>query len=147
MTVKGIGAKKRQQYGRAVLTIIKQYCEKNAMDLDVGIETAPTQPKSITRRLDAKEKAFELFTHKRPIQEVAATINRAESTTTQYLIDYIRAKGVSDSSPWVEKPMNRKIKHAIQEIGCKQKNLIFRHLKGKASYPDINITLACLKNL
>ncbi|MFZ9032633.1 MAG: DNA helicase RecQ [Anaerohalosphaeraceae bacterium] len=147
MTVKGIGAKKRQQYGRAVLTIIKQYCEKNAMDLDVGIETAPTQPKSITRRLDAKEKAFELFTNKRPIQEVAATINRAESTTTQYLIDYIRLKGVSDSSPWVEKQMNRKIKHAIQEIGCKQKNLIFRHLKGKASYPDINITLACLKNL
>ncbi|MHC5214830.1 MAG: RQC domain-containing protein, partial [Planctomycetota bacterium] len=146
MTVKGIGAKKRQQYGRAVLTIIKQYCEKNVMDLDIGIETASAQPKPVTSRFDAKEKAFELFTKKRPIQEIAATINRAESTTIQYLIDYIRAKGVSDSSPWVEKKMNRKIQQAIQDIGCKQKNLIFRHLKGKASYPDINITLACLRN-
>ena len=146
MTVKGIGAKKRQQYGRAVLTIIKQYCEKNAMDFDIGIETAPAKQKPVTRRLDAKEKAFELFTKKRPIQEIAATINRAESTTTQYLIDYIRAKGVSDSFPWVDKQMTRKIQGAIQEIGCKQKNLIFRHLKGKASYPDINITLACLRN-
>ncbi|MHC4770781.1 MAG: DNA helicase RecQ [Planctomycetota bacterium] len=143
MTVKGIGAKKRQQYGRAVLTIIKQYCEKNVMDLDIGIETASAQPKPVTSRFDAKEKAFELFTKKRPIQEIAATINRAESTTIQYLIDYIRAKGVSDSSPWVEKKMNRKIQQAIQD---KQKNLIFRHLKGKASYPDINITLACLRN-
>ncbi|MHC4286906.1 MAG: DNA helicase RecQ, partial [Planctomycetota bacterium] len=117
MTVKGIGAKKRQQYGRAVLTIIKQYCEKNVMDLDIGIETASAQPKPVTSRFDAKEKAFELFTKKRPIQEIAATINRAESTTIQYLIDYIRAKGVSDSSPWVEKKMNRKIQQAIQEIG------------------------------
>ncbi|MHC4962658.1 MAG: DNA helicase RecQ, partial [Planctomycetota bacterium] len=114
MTVKGIGAKKRQQYGRAVLTIIKQYCEKNVMDLDIGIETASAQPKPVTSRFDAKEKAFELFTKKRPIQEIAATINRAESTTIQYLIDYIRAKGVSDSSPWVEKKMNRKIQQAIQ---------------------------------
>ncbi|MHC5101502.1 MAG: DNA helicase RecQ, partial [Planctomycetota bacterium] len=146
MTVKGIGAKKRQQYGRAVLTIIKQYCEKNVMDLDIGIETASAQPKPVTSRFDAKEKAFELFTKKRPIQEIAATINRAESTTIQYLIDYIRAKGVSDSSPWVEKKMNRKIQQAIQEIGSKQKSLIFRHLKGKVSYPDINITLACLRN-
>ena len=116
------------------------------MDLDIGIEKAPAQLKPVTSRLDARKKAFELFTKKRPIQEIAATINRAESTTIQYLIDYIRAKGVSDSSPWVDKQMTRKIQGAIQEIGCKQKNLIFRHLKGKASYPDINITLACLRN-
>jgi ATP-dependent DNA helicase RecQ len=146
MTVKGIGAKKRQQYGRTVLTIIKQYCEKNALDLDIGIETPSRPSKPTVTRENAKEKAFELFAKQRPIREIAATINRAESTTAQYLIDYIRAKSISDSSPWVDKQRTRKIEQAIRKIGSKQKKLISSHLDGQVSYHEISITLACMRN-
>ncbi|MEN8127018.1 MAG: DNA helicase RecQ [Planctomycetota bacterium] len=146
MTVKGIGAKKRQQYGRAVLTIIQKYCEKHHLDMDIGIEAAPKPPRAATEAKNAKERAFELFAKQHPIREIAAAVNRAESTTAQYLTEYIQANGISDPSPWVDQQTAKKIRHTIRTIGSKQKSLIFRHLNGKASYPDINITLACLRN-
>ncbi|MHC5093491.1 MAG: DNA helicase RecQ, partial [Planctomycetota bacterium] len=60
MTVKGIGAEKRQQYGRAVLTIIKKYCDKHHLDMDMGIEAVPRQIKPSVEKTTAKEQAFEL---------------------------------------------------------------------------------------
>ncbi|MHC4553348.1 MAG: DNA helicase RecQ, partial [Planctomycetota bacterium] len=50
MTAKGIGAKKRQQYGRAVLTIVKQYCEKHHLDMDVDFEMAPRPIKPVENK-------------------------------------------------------------------------------------------------
>ena len=146
MTVKGVGAKKRQQYGRAVLTIIKKYCEKHAMDMDIGIEKTAGKPKPATKSHNAKEQAFELFAKKRPIREIAATINRAESTTTQYLTDYINAESIADPSPWVNKQTAQKIHRGIRKIGSKQLKLIFDHLDGQVDYNKIRITLACMRN-
>jgi len=146
MTVKGIGAKKRQQYGRAVLTIIKRYCEKHAMDTDIDIETTTHKPKPTANSLNAKEQAFELFAKKRPIREIAAIINRAESTTTQYLTDYIKAESIADPSPWVDKKTAQEIHHAIRKVGSKQLKLIFDQLNGKIDYNQIHITLVCMRN-
>ena len=146
MTVKGIGSKKRQQYGRAVLTIIKKYCETHHLDMDIGVETAPRPIKSIVETVTAKERAFVLFAKQLPIREIAATINRAESTTIQYLTDYIQIEKISDPSPWVDKQTARKIQQAIQTIGSKQKRLISEHLDKQVGYHEINITLACLRN-
>ncbi len=147
MAVKGIGVKKRQQYGRAVLTIIQKYCEKHAKDMDIGIETETPQSKPAVNRPNAKEQAFELFAKQRPIREIAATINRAESTTNQYLVDFIHHKNIADPSPWVNRKTAEKIEQAIRKLSSKQKTLIFKHLNGQATYHEISITLACLKNL
>ncbi len=148
MTVKGIGSRKRQQYGRAVLTIIKQHCEKHHLDMDIGtIDTAPAagKPKPVAKT-NAKEQAFELFCKQRPVREVAAAINRAESTTTQYLLEFIQQENIADCAPWVEKSSSEKIKQAVRKLGTKQVKLIFDHLNGQVDYNTIRITLACLKN-
>jgi ATP-dependent DNA helicase RecQ len=151
MNIKGIGTKKRQQYGRPVLTIIGKYCEKHALEMNISDESTTaglsTQQQSRPARSGAKERAFELFAKQRAIREIAATINRAESTTVQYLVEFIREEGVSDPSPWVETAMARKIQQTVRKIGSKQKSLIFKQLNGQATYPDINITLACLRNV
>ncbi|MHC5103103.1 MAG: DNA helicase RecQ [Planctomycetota bacterium] len=146
MTVKGIGAKKRQQYGRAVLTIIKKYCDKHHLDMDMGIEAVPRQIKPSVEKTTAKEQAFELFTKQRPIREIAATVNRAESTTVQYLIEFIRQENISDSSAWIDKKTSKNIEQAVRKIGSKQKKLIFNHLNKQVDYMQINITLACMRN-
>ena len=147
MSVKGIGTQKRQQYGRAVLTIIGKYCEKHHLEMDVSDEAA-TDDFSTRRpsRSDAKERAFELFTQGRPIREIAATVNRAESTTVQYLVEFIRAEGISDPSAWIDQQTAEKIQRAIRKVGSKQKKLIFEHLNKRVSYHEISITLACLRN-
>jgi len=149
-SVKGIGTQKRQQYGRAVLTIIGKYCEKHHLKMDVSDELVPTdfstQRQSRPSRSDAKERAFELFTQGRPIREIAATINRAESTTVQYLVEFIRAEGISDPSAWIDQQTAEKIQRAIRNVGSKQLKLIFEHLNGAVDYNTIRITLACLRN-
>ena len=146
MTAKGIGAKKRQQYGRAVLTIIKKYCESHHLQMDISIEPAEKKTTNTTSSVSPKERAFELFAKQRPIREIAATINRAESTTAQYLTDYIQSEGINDPTPWVDAETAQEIRQTVKKIRTKQKSLIFKHLDGQASYPDINITLACLRN-
>jgi ATP-dependent DNA helicase RecQ len=146
MMVKGIGARKRQQYGRAVLTIIQKYCKKHHLDMDIGIGTKPRQPESSAKAVTAKQRAFELFAKQRPVSQIAAIVNRAESTTTQYLVDYINIKKIADPSPWVNEQTANKIHQAVRAVGSKQKSMLFKHLKGQATYPDINITLACLRN-
>ena len=148
MTVKGVGSKKRQQYGRAVLTIIKTYCEKHAlaMDADTGQALPHFGLGGKKKRNEAKERAFELFAQARPIQQVAAATNRAESTTVQYLCEFIQEEGVDDPTPWVNPQTAKKIQQAIQKVGSKQLKLIFDHLNGQVDYNTIRITLACLKN-
>lgn len=147
MNVKGIGTKKRQQYGRAVLTIIGKYCAKHHLEMDVSDEAAMDD--FSTRRpsrSDAKKRAFELFAKLRPIREIAATINRAESTTVQYLVEFIQQEGISDPSIWVDGQAAKKIQLAIRKVGSKQLKLIFDHLNGQVDYNQIKITLACLRN-
>jgi ATP-dependent DNA helicase RecQ len=148
MTVKGVGVQKRQQYGRAVLTIIKKYCEKNAlgMDADTGQALPHFGLGGKKKRNEAKEKTFELFGQGRTIQHVAATVNRAESTIVQYLVEFIQEEGISDPSFWVDPQTAKKIQLAIQKVGSKQLKLIFDHLNGQVDYNTIRITLACLRN-
>jgi len=150
MTAKGIGTKKRQQYGRAVLTIIGKYCEKHHLEMDVSDVSTPADfsppRRNRPNRNEAKERAFELFTQGRPIREIAASINRTESTTVQYLVEFIRAEGISDPSAWIDKQTAGKIQRAVRKVGSKQKKLIFDHLSQQASYHEISITLACLRN-
>ncbi|MDH4203154.1 MAG: helix-turn-helix domain-containing protein [Phycisphaerae bacterium] len=147
MGVKGIGVQKRQQYGRAVLTIIRKYCEKHALDMDVDAAPALSNFGLGRKKPNlAKGRAFELFAQGRSIQQVAPVINRAKSTTVQYLCEYIQEEGVDDPTPWVNSKTVQEIQQAIQGVGTKQLKLIFDHLNGKTDYNKIRIVLACLRN-
>jgi ATP-dependent DNA helicase RecQ len=147
MGVKGIGVQKRQQYGRAVLTIIRKYCEKHALNMDVDAAPALSNFGLGRKKPNfAKGRAFELFAQGRSIQQVAPVINRAKSTTVQYLCEYIQEEGVDDPTPWVNSKTVQEIQQAIQAVGAKQLKLIFDHLNGKTDYNKIRIVLACLRN-
>jgi ATP-dependent DNA helicase RecQ len=36
LEVKGVGEKKRRQYGQVVLAAINDYCQANTLDMDIG---------------------------------------------------------------------------------------------------------------
>jgi hypothetical protein len=148
MAVKGVGSKKRQQYGRAVLTIIRKYCEKHAltMDADAGQTLPHFGLGGRKKRNDAKERAFELFGRGCSIQHVAAAVNRAESTAIKYLCEFIQEEGINDPTCWVDLKTAGAIENAIQNVGSKQLKLIFDHLNGQVDYNQIRILLACLRN-
>ena len=88
--------------------------------MNIGIETTPRQAKPDVEKVTAKEEAFELFSKQRPIHEIAAKINRAESTTVKYLIEFIQQENISDPAAWIDKKTSKN----IQLLCCSTETLI-----------------------
>jgi len=77
---------------------------------------------------------------------VAAAINRAESTTVQYLVEYIQNEKTTTPLPWVAEPTFKIIIDAAKQAGAERIKPIFDFLQGRIDYHQIRISLACLRN-
>lgn len=153
LNVSGVGEKKSQQYGEAFLNAIKQYCQENDVDMDIqhpagtSVDYLQNHENSPRPKLSkARQDAFALFKQGLSIKEVAQSVERAESTTVQYLVEYIQQENISDPSPWVEDQTVRRILDAARQIEAERLKPIFDHLNGQIPYDQIRITLACLRN-
>jgi len=150
---KGVGEKKCRQYGEAVLAVIKDYCTANSLEMDMGAypetvsaEPQVNKPRTRSNLSKARQLAFDLFEQKLPIKEVAKSVNRAQSTTTQYLVEYIKREKINNPYPWVDKQSFGCIMDAVRQVGSYRMKPIFDLLNGEIDYNQIRISLACLRN-
>jgi len=153
LQVKGVGEKKCEQYGEAVLAVIKDYCLANSLEMDVGAYTRTVsaqlqvnKPKTRSRAGKARQVAFDLFEQRISIKEVAESVDRAESTTAQYLVEYIGREKITDPYPWVDEQTFGRIVEAVQQVGDGRMKSIFDLLNGEIDYNQIRISFACLNN-
>jgi ATP-dependent DNA helicase RecQ len=94
----------------------------------------------------AKTDAFESFAQGCSVQEVATKIGRAESTTSGYLGEFIRAKGITDPSPWVNSDDIASIKSAASEAGSLERLAPIKEKLGDDfTYEQIRVVIDCLK--
>ncbi|MBN2377589.1 MAG: DNA helicase RecQ [Sedimentisphaerales bacterium] len=146
LEVNGVGQTKCQQYGQDILEVIKDYCHTNGVDMDAQTpaetciaEDVPSNPSK------ARSDAFNLFSQELSIKEVAQSVNRAESTTVKYLLEYIKQKGIDNPYPWIDnEQVIHRIADAAEKVGTERLKPIFDYLEGEISYDQIRITLACL---
>jgi len=153
LEVKGVGEIKCRQYGKVMLAAIKDYCLANSLEMDVGAnpETASAklqviEQKTRSKLSEARQLAFDLFEQKVSIEEVAKSVNRAESTTIQYLVEYIKRGKISNPYPWVDEQTFSRIMNAVKQVGSDRIKPIFDLLNGEVDYNQIRIGLACLRN-
>ena len=153
LEVKGIGEKKAQQYGEVVLAAIIDYCQANSLEMDIGVTSETTsleppadEPKKRSKLSKARQLAFAMFERKLSIEEVAKSVDRAESTATQYLIEYIDREKISNPSPWVDEQTFGSIINAVKQVGTGKMKPVFDFLNGEIDYNQIRISLACLRN-
>ena len=106
LEVKGVGEAKCEQYGKVVLAAIKDYCQANSLEMDIGANTETVsaelpanKSKTHSKLSKARQLAFDLFEQKLSIDKVAKSVNRAESTTTQYLVEYVKQKKINNPHP------------------------------------------------
>ena len=154
--VRGIGAKKLADFGQPLVTLIAAFCHEHNIGTDIPPATlpsfaAPTAPVTFPKGLksDAKRLAFKLFAEGRTIDEVRQKIERAQSTTTEYLADYIATEKPTSIDPWVAAPLYQRIAAAIEGV---QKHAapeeawrlspIFAALDGAVPYDDIRLVVA-----
>jgi ATP-dependent DNA helicase RecQ len=145
LLVKGVGEAKRTQYGDAFLACIDQYCTLQGVSRDAGEDVAvPTaRPLPTAARTRGAELAREYFARGASLEETAAAIGRARSTTAGYLLEYLRDERVEDPTPWVEPEKVALIEAAVDGQQIDRLKPLHEQLEGQASYDELRIVLAC----
>jgi ATP-dependent DNA helicase RecQ len=155
LEVRGVGERKRDDYGDAFVTAITDYCSAGGVPVDVAETGSELTPSRRTRVDDAEARtgpnaattaSFGHFRRGASIEEVMESMGRARSTVAGYLSEYLRYEQIQDPSPWVEEELVKQIELAIAEVGLVGLKPIFDHLGGEVPYEPIRIVATCVAN-
>ena len=80
-----------------------------------------------------------MFAKGRSVTEVATQVQRAPSTTVQYLVEYIQAEQPESIEAWVDETTYRTIAKASDEVGTRRLRPIFEHLGEAVPYDTIRL--------
>jgi ATP-dependent DNA helicase RecQ len=147
----GVGEKKLREYGDEFLAEVRAYCN----DSGVATDVTPDEPARavVTQRRDGPSASATLaFPHFRlgmSVEDVARKLGRAPSTVAGYLGDYLRADGVTDPTPGVDRAAARRIEDAIERVGGGRLKSVFDELTEAghpATYDEIRVVATCVAN-
>jgi ATP-dependent DNA helicase RecQ len=139
--IEGVGGRRRDSFGRDFLALIIAYCREQGLSLD---QAAPGRPQSERRIPQASRAAFEMFAKGALIESVMATLDRARSTTCQYLVDYIRAKRPASIDRWVAPQTYKMVTEKAAKMEDGRLKPIYEALGGKVSYDEIKLVMTHL---
>ena len=88
--------------------------------------------------------AAALFRKGMSVDDVAAQLGRARSTTLQYLCDFLRVEPPRSVATWVSDDVYRQVADAASRVGAEKLKPIFEALDGMVSFDDIRIVVTHL---
>ncbi len=143
--VYGIGSRKVEQFGEAVLRCISEYCEQHHVSMD-NATPPPTMPETphVKTMTPTRSQAFALFREGAAIDDVIHQTGRARTTIVDYLSDFIRQEKPASIDAWVTPELNARIAAAVKEHGSARLKPLFVALEEKVSYEEIRIVVAHL---
>ena len=153
LKVYGIGQQKLEEFGAAVVAAISEYSSEQELTTDLPI-TSQSSQKNATRKTKsashsehptaASEAYFDLFDQGLTVEEVALQLDRASSTVTGHLIKYLRARRISDVTPFLPQATVERVTQAAEEVGTGRLKPIFEALEESVTYDDIRIVVTSL---
>lgn len=156
-SIDGLGKSKAEQFGERLRSAIEDYCREQGLPVNVrpSLDRSKADPdtKEVAeggaawkrRRSNmtaAKAHAFKMFAEGVSLEEVAAAIDRAPSTTANYLVEYILDKGLKSLNPWVNEAAYARVSQVVREKGTRMLKPIFDELNGEVSYDIIKLVAA-----
>ncbi len=145
--VHGIGEKKAADYGQDLLELLSAYCEEQGVETDVrGVSAAPPPPAEVRSVSGVRQEAWALFAKGTSVEDTAAALGRAASTTMQYLTDYLTSEQITDPAPWVDGETFERVRSVWLEQEDARLRPIHEALGGQVEYDQIRIAVTCLKN-
>jgi ATP-dependent DNA helicase RecQ len=137
-TVRGVGQKKLADYGKTFTEHIRAYCRGHGLAADQS--GSNEAPRRIARRVSAARKmAFELFARGASIEEVMKAADRAHSTASQYLVEYIAAECPAKIDRWIAPETYNLVAKAARRLGTTPLRPIFEAFDGAIPYDTIRI--------
>jgi len=149
--VRGVGETKLKDFGELFTDRIKRFCITHELSENCQIEQKAERihkPRDKNQLSGSEVKAFACFADGLSIKETAVKLDRALSTTSSYMMTYIRHQQICDPSPWIDAAVIEKINAIVSELetdpewGGRLKP-IFVKLDEQVTYEDIRIVLAC----
>jgi ATP-dependent DNA helicase RecQ len=152
----GVGERKAADLGPRFLAKIAAYCAAHGLDQDVlpapafafdglagdgrpgGAAPRPTG----VRPSAAKAAAFDLFTAGTPVPEVAARVDRADTTVWDYLAEWVAGAQPATLDPWVDDVTAVRIEAALAQTGTLRLGPLYRALDGEVPYHMLRVVVA-----
>jgi ATP-dependent DNA helicase RecQ len=143
LLVYGIGSKRIEQFGEALLRNIKDYCAEHQlpMDNEPAPVAAPAPVKNVT---PGRALAIQLFKEGAAIDDVIHQTGRARATILDYLADFIRQEKPASIDTWIAKDVYERVAAAIAKHGCARLKPLFIELEEKVPYDEIRLVAAHL---
>lgn len=138
---RGIGGRKVETYGRDFLAAITSYCREHgaAMDQAPGVESPP--PRRVPQ---AARMAFGMFAKGASIESVMQSMDRARSTTCEYLAEYIRHERPASIERWVSPDVYKLVAGKAESSEAGRLKPIYESLDGEVSYDEIRLVMTHL---
>lgn len=141
--VHGVGDKKTSEYGTIFTEAIAGHTQGRGPTTPAAPAAQPTREAVATNA--SRQLAFDLFREGKSIAEVSAQLNRAVSTVSQYLAEFIEQTEISDPAPWVDAETHAKVRAARKQFPDDRLKPIYEALNGSIPYDAIRLSLACMK--
>jgi ATP-dependent DNA helicase RecQ len=147
----GIGDAKLREYGDRFLQAVIRHSQEHGLSTDVTLPPRPLPPRPSPkppgepRQLSPlKLRAFDLFRQGAVVEDVMHQTQRARSTITDYLAEFIRRERPADIRLWVADDIYERVAAAARQVGRGFLKPIFLALGETISYDDIRLVLAHL---
>ena len=146
LLVYGIGSRKIEDYGEAILRCIAEHCAEHGMPMDA--EAAPVvvapRPAKMSAMTASKAQAYDLFREGSAIEDVVHQTGRARTTVTEYLCDFIVQEKPASVETWVAAELYDRVAAMVRQHGCGKLKPLFIALEEKVTYDEIRIVVAHL---
>ena len=152
LNIRGVGKAKIEAFGERFLQAIQDGCGPLGLELDADAGSRPrnlrpTRPERSGPRplTESRRAAFDLFDQGKSLADVSEALERAPSTTLQYLVEYIQHRPPESMEPWVTGARQQQIEELAHIHGTELSRPIFEAANGALSYEEIRPVLAWLR--
>ena len=150
----GIGDAKLLDLGQRFLQVILDHCGSTGVAVDVIPPSRgfPAKtPEIAAPRLAAKPgsrpaQAFDLFRAGAAIEDVMHQTNRARTTVTEYLCDFIRRERPPSLSAWMAPEVYERVAASVRRLGADRLKPIFLDLGETVPYEQIRLVVTHLNS-
>ncbi len=146
----GIGENKLNDLGPQFLPFITEHCRTTNLTSDQFATTPAASgsvgtPRNATPTTAQKQQAFQMFHQGASIDDVSQQINRARSTTSEYLADFIACERPKSIAAWIPDSTYKRIAEAQKELATDRLKPIFVALNEQVPYDQIRLVVAHLQ--
>lgn len=141
LRIKGIGLKKYENYGEDFINIIRDYLDRNNMDIS-NIKRVEIEKPLKVESIDRYEETYNCYLEGLSLEEIAKIRNFTPNTIIKHLERCEKRGKTVDWSRFIDDPAKEeKILKAIDQVGLERLRPIKEILPEEISYEDIRIII------